>query len=98
MKKVDTAKIRRIITWIIILIVLFILLTGLCLFIFSMEQRMDPIGCVKSVEGVELKAENKNMDSAKINMDSAKINMGSVNKNMDSDDLENAMKEMESNR
>ena len=34
MKKVDTAKIRRIITWIIILIVLFILQTGLCLFIF----------------------------------------------------------------
>ena len=94
MKEVDTAKKRRIITWIIILIVLFILLTGLCLFIFSDMIRScfsltNECISVDSVERVQGRTEK---------IHGSVDDMGGRMNNMDSVDLENAMKEMESNR
>ena len=100
MKKVDTAKKRRIITWIVILIVLFILLTGLCLFIFSDMIRScfssaNECCSVDSMEGIQKREKIKNMENVKVrHAGDFELNA----KNMDSDDLENAMKEMESNR
>ena len=170
MKKVDTAKIRRIITWIIILIVLFILQTGLCLFIFfdmtrscfssanecssvvsmervqkrkeimksmeqrmeRMEQRMERMERMKSMRSMERESMKsmervKRMESMEQRMERMEqrmermervkrmerermelrmyylkreegVELKAENKNMDSDDLENAMKKMESNR
>ena len=108
MKKVDTAKKRRIITWIIILIVLFILLTGLCLFIFSDMTRSCfssaneciPSSSLDSVERVQERTERMKSKESMGSVKSAE-DMGGVElkaKNMDPDDLENAMEKMESNR
>lgn len=96
MKKVDTAKKRRIITWIVILIILFILLTGLCLFIFSDMIRScfsSANECIpsRSLDSVERVQESKE-SMKKIRSDDL------INKNMDSDDLGAAMEKMESNR
>ena len=107
MKEVDTAKKRRIITWIVILIILFILLTGLCLFIFSDMIRScfssaNECRSVDSMERVQKRTEimeSKSMKSMKSAEDMG--GTGGVElkaKNMDSDDLENAMEKMESNR
>lgn len=100
MKEVDTAKKRRIITWIVILIVLFILLTGLCLFIFSDMIRSCFSSANKCIPSSSLEYHSR--ESMKKSMES----MGSVKsaedvgkaKNMDSDDLGEAMEKMESNR
>lgn len=107
MKEVDTAKKRRIITWIIILIVLFILLTGLCLFIFSdmiLSALNMSVPCCSSTnaEEVECKGSMRCKESME-RMERAKSaeDMGGVElkaKNMDSDDLGEAMEKMESNR
>lgn len=110
MKEVDTAKKRRIITWIIILIVLFILLTGLCLFIFSDMIRScfsSANECIpsRSLDSME-RVQERNESMSKKSMERAKSmgGTGSVGgvelneKNMDPDDLGEAMEKMESNR
>lgn len=100
MKQVDTAKKRRIIKWIIILIVLFILLTGLSLLFFSMIR-----SCFSSVNECIPSSSLDSMESMQERTDSIpqirhnnKHSDDFINKNMDSDDLENAMEKMESNR
>lgn len=103
MKEVDTAKKRRIITWIVILIILFILLTGLCLFIFSdmIRSCFSSANECRSVDSMERVQERTKIMESRESMKSAE-DMGGVGgvkeKNMDSDDLENAMEKMESNR
>lgn len=93
MKEVDTAKKRRIITWIVILIILFILLTGLCLFIFSdmIRSCFSSANECRSVDSME-RVQERTDSIPKVRSDDL------INKNMDSDDLENAMEKMESNR
>lgn len=105
MKEVDTAKKRRIITWIVILIILFILLTGLCLFIFSdmIRSCFSSANECRSVDSMERVQERKESMKIMESVERAKSaeDMGGVElkaKNMDSDDLENAMEKMESNR
>ena len=102
MKKVDTAKKRRIIKWIIILIVLFILLTGLSLLFFSMTR-----SCFSSVNecipssSLEYHSRESMKSEDSIQESSSKLGgdfLDVTNKNMDPDDLENAMEKMESNR
>ena len=104
MKEVDTAKKRRIITWIIILIVLFILLTGLCLFIFSDMTRSCfssaneciPSSSLEYHSRESMKKSMESMERAKSMEDVGGVELKA--KNMDSDDLESAMEKMESNR
>lgn len=95
MKKVDTAKKRRIIKWIIILIVLFILLTGLSLLFFSMIR-----SCFSSVNECIPSSSLDSVESIQERTDSIpKVRSDDlINKNMDSDDLGEAMEKMESNR
>lgn len=105
MKKVDTAKKRRIIKWIIILIVLFILLTGLSLLFFSMTR-----SCFSSVNECipsrsleyhsreSMKIKDSIQESRECGSKLGGDFLDVTNKNMDPDDLENAMEEMESNR
>lgn len=93
MKKVDTAKKRRIIKWIIILIVLFILLTGLSLLFFSMIR-----SCFSSVNECIPSSSLDSMESIQEIRHSNKHSDDFINKNMDSDDLGAAMEKMESNR
>ena len=109
MKKVDTAKKRRIITWIVILIVLFILLTGLCLFIFSdmIRSCFSSANECRSVDSMKRVQERKEIMKSKKSIQENRRECGSklggdfpdvTNKNMDSDDLGEAMEKMESNR
>lgn len=105
MKEVDTAKKRRIITWIVILIILFILLTGFCLFIFSdmirscfsSANECIPSRSLDSVERVQGRKESMEIKESMKSMKSAN-DMGGRMYNMDPDDLGEAMEKMESNR
>lgn len=103
MKKVDTAKKRRIIKWIIILIVLFILLTGLSLLFFSMTRscfssvnECIPSSSLEYHSRESMKSEDSIQKSRHNIIPSASDDF--INKNMDSDDLGAAMEKMESNR
>ena len=96
MKKVDTAKKRRIITWIVILIVLFILLTGLCLFIFSdmIRSCFSSANKCSSVDSVESIQKSKEI---MISMECMEQRMRSMEQRMRSmESMEQRMRSMES--